>query len=184
MVSLVSVTEVLKPYEDFSRINPDVLEAAGDRGTLIHSLLARHALGLWIGPDEVPAELRGYYDSGRRWLDAYVDTVHAAEQELRDEDRGYQGHPDLICHLKKDPDYSLWDYKSGQVVLPTWETQIGGYYGLAIKNDFQIKRAGCLRLHPRGFLPKMDDFTPRLIYLWRVFQGCLTVHKFFKEGKK
>jgi hypothetical protein len=176
-----SVTEVLKPYEDFSRIAPETLEAAADRGLLLHSVLARHALGLWIAPEEVPEKFQGYFDSGRRWLDRYVVKVHLAEKKLVDKDRGYQGTPDIICILKRDKDLSLWDFKSGQIILPTWEAQIGGYYGLTLKNNIDIRRAGCLRLQPDGKLPKVAEMTDRLNYLLMVFHACLTVHKFFKE---
>ena len=56
-MELPSVTTVLKPYSNFSMISPEVLELASDRGSLVHSLLARYATGLMIFPEEVTPEV-------------------------------------------------------------------------------------------------------------------------------
>ena len=40
MSEIPGVTERLKPYQDFSRVHPEDLEAGADRGTRVNSALA------------------------------------------------------------------------------------------------------------------------------------------------
>src|SRR5208337_938845 len=154
-IQLVSVTTVLKPFSDFSMIRAEVLERAGDEGEIVHSLLARHVLGLEIFPDEIIAEVEGYFNSGRRWTDRHLLKALLVEQELRDETQGYIGHPDLIGVLKGDPDPSLWDWKRAQP-QDTHAVQIGGYYGLGRKAGYAIRRCGPIYLRKDGKMPNVS----------------------------
>ena len=150
-------------------IRPEVLERAADRGKLVHSLLARHLLGLEIFPEEIAPEVIGSFASGRRWADKYLLKVMLAERELRDETQGYIGHPDLIGILKGDMDESLWDWKNG-VFMIAHAVQIGGYYGLALKNGYDIKRGGCIYLNKTGKMPKIHETTSTLAQDLAVFR--------------
>ena len=181
MPKLVSVTQALQPWSNFSFVKPEVLEAACSRGDLFHSLMFSHAMGLMIFPEE-PEPVQGFFDSGRRWFDRHVLQVHAAEVELKDELRKYMGHPDLLCTLKGDEGRSLWDYKSGIAQLRTHPIQVGGYYGLANKAGHDIKRGGCI--HPRkdGKMAVMRETTSTLNHDLNVFLCCLTAYHYFQKG--
>ena len=48
----IRVTEVLRPYQDFGPATREQLDAAADRGTLVHELCERHLKGEAIA--EIP----------------------------------------------------------------------------------------------------------------------------------
>jgi hypothetical protein len=180
---LPSVTQALKPWSNFDFVKPEVLKQASEDGTAIHSLLFRHLKALMIFPEEITPEIEGYFTSGRRWADKHIMAVHLAEMELRDELRGYLGHPDLIVTLRGDQDKSLWDWKRA-VPVPTHPIQIGGYYGLAQKNGHEVRRAGCVYLRPDGKMPNLSrgEFTSTVNHDYHVFLCCLTAYKYFQKG--
>ena len=182
MSQVPSVTEILKPYQDFSRVNPSDLELAADRGAIIHSALACRAMGLWYEREGIPEGYRGYFDSGCRWLDHYVKEVKIVEQQLVHKVMGFHGTPDIICVLKGDEEQGVWDYKTGALTHPTWEVQLGGYVGLCMANGIPISRAGYVQLRADGKLPKVTDLTSRMYFLWTVFHAFLRVHQFLNQG--
>ena len=177
MTNLVSVTTVLKPYSNFSMISPEVLELASERGSLVHSLLARYATGLMIFPEEVTPEVAGYYQSGQRWLDKFVVAVHEVEVEWVHPLHKYMGHPDIVCSLNGGQGKSLIDWKSGAIILPTWPVQVAAYRELAEKNGHQIARVGCVRIKKDGKVPKLDEFTGTMAADYAVFLCVLTCWK-------
>lgn len=177
-MKLPSVTTVLQPWSDFSMVRPEVLERAAQNGELVHSLLARHLLGLEVFPEEITPEVAGSFASGRRWADKFVKAVHLVEKELEDKIHGYQGHPDLICTMKGDQGQSLWDWKNG-VFMVAHAVQLGGYYGLALNAGFEIKRAGCIYLNKAGKMPKVHETTGILAQDLAVFRCALTCFRRF-----
>jgi hypothetical protein len=177
-----SVTEILKPYQDFSRVNPSDLELAADRGSIIHTALACRAAGLWYAVKDIPKEYMGYFRSGCRWLDRYVKDVKLVEIPLVHKEMKFRGTPDLICILKGDEAQGIWDYKTGALAQRTWEVQVGGYVGLCMTNAIPVGRAGFIQLRRDGKIPKVTDLTSRMYYLWTVFHAFLRVHQFLNEG--
>ena len=181
-MKLPSVTTVLKPWSNFAFVKPEVLELASADGTAIHSLLFRHIKGLMVFSEEVTPAIEGYYDSGRRWADKHILTVHLAEEELRDDLRGYLGHPDLIVTLRGDQGKSLLDWKRAVPVL-THPIQIGGYYGLAIRNGYEIERTGCVYLQKNGAMPNIGrgETTKTVQHDYAVFLSCLIAWRYFND---
>ena len=160
LLKLPSVTTILNPWSDFSQIRPEVLELAADRGELVHSLLARHLLGLEIFPGEITPEVMGHFNSGRRWADKYLLRTVLVERELVDEDWNYIGHPDLIGELRGDQGVlSLWDWR-GATYQITHAVQLGGYYGLARKAGYDVRRVGPLYLRKDGKVPNVSKHEP------------------------
>ena len=76
-----SVTQVIGRYSDFSRVPPDVLEAAKERGTRVHQVCAAMAQGLWV-PDYCESGDAPYIVSFEQWFEAVVEKVIAVEPEL------------------------------------------------------------------------------------------------------
>lgn len=122
---MVSVTTVLQPFMDFSKVPPEMLAAAADRGSEVHSICASIAKNLWV--IEVPESCVGYVESFVGWFDSMVEEVILAEERLYDHDLGFHGMPDLIVRLRGDKDLSLVDLKTGKVVQPTWEDKYPPY---------------------------------------------------------
>jgi hypothetical protein len=178
MIRLPSVTEILAPHSDFSHVLAHILVPAQDRGDAVHGLCALYAQKLWI--PEVPVNLTGYFESFTRWFDQFVEEVILVEAELRDEDRGYCGHPDFIGRLWGDPGLILIDWKSAVALFKIWRLQVaGGYRGLAEKNGYPITRVASLRLQKDGKIAKLQEYDRTMAYDLSVFLAELAVWKFF-----
>ena len=142
-----SVTQILSPFSDFSKIRPDVLEAAAAKGTRVHAACALICKGGWpvVAPEE-----QGYVDSFLRWF-SRVEQVHHIEEEFRDEAMGFMGHPDLVV---------TWEGRSMVVDLKTpvglqklWELQLAGY-GHLVRKGTAVEAVATLQLDPQGGIPK------------------------------
>lgn len=173
-----SVTQVLSPWVDYSRVPPDVLERAADRGRRVHALCASYAQGLWI--PEIPEECAPYFESFTRWFDSSVEQVKAVEVELVDTVNGYCGHPDIICKIKGDKGLALPDIKTPQQEMKTWRIQLAAYKQLAITNRYQIDRVFSLRLDSKGGQVKITEYTDSATD-FAIFLSALTVWRFMKE---
>ena len=182
MARLPSVTEVLKPFCDFSNVPPDVLAAACTRGDEVHRLTALYARGLWI--DHVPPEYAGYFQSAQRWFDKYVVAVHLVEERLTDKALGFTGEPDYIVTLRGDAGKSLPDLKTPQVGRPSWRVQLSAYRHLAIKAGHEIIRTFALRPRPDGKLPTIPpdyEYTGTFHRDFQIFLSALNCHRFFSQ---
>lgn len=130
MIIFPSVTEVLQPWADFSRIPPAVLEAASIRGTAVHDVCATIARNLPV--ISVPDETAGYVASFQRWFDHVVDEVLLCEERLTDDDFGYHGEPDSLIKSKHQ-EIILVDFKTPATKTKTWRVQLAAYKNLVEK---------------------------------------------------
>lgn len=181
MSRLPTVTEVLSPWSDFSKIRPDVLELAAERGSMVHRACGAMAKGVWA--PQVPLEYAGYVESFRGWLYQYVEDVLLVEPKLVHPVYGYCGHPDLIVRMKGDDVYSLPDLKTPAVTYKTWRPQMAGYKELSESNGYPIGRVFSVRLKKDGKPPIIDEYTGSLAGDFAIFLSCLQAWKYFKgEG--
>jgi hypothetical protein len=173
---LPSVTEILRPLEDFSRIPAEVLEAARDFGHNVH--LACHlddqeALE-W---DSLDPALVPYVLAWRKFLADTGAVVIASEHPLAHPTLGYAGTPDRVLAWGKRT--VLPDIKSTTVVPRTVGPQTAGYTKL-----YQANHGGreperyCIQLKPDGTYsshrrPESTD--------WSVFLSCLNIWRFKNE---
>lgn len=172
-----SVTEVLQPWADFSRIPPEVLANAALRGTAVHDVCATIARGLPVL--NTPDEIVGRVISFQRWFDLMVDEVLLVEERLVDIDLAYHGEPDLIVKVKHG-EIVLVDNKTPLQLVKTWQLQCAGYWNLAVKKGITPDKCGSLRLHPDGGIAKMQYYnnSPEdFIY----FLQALNLHRFFNR---
>ncbi|MDI6854019.1 MAG: hypothetical protein QME75_10520 [Deltaproteobacteria bacterium] len=174
-----SVTQVLKPFADFSPVPPEVLDAAAERGQEVHRLCHLHAKGLWV--DEVAPECAGYFASFQGWFDAYVERVWLVEERLVCEVLGFTGEPDLVVTLRGDARPSVWDLKTPRASAPTWRVQVSAYRYLARKAGYDILRMGCLRLSPTGGAPILEEYTQTVERDFAVFLSALNCWRFFHD---
>ena len=172
---MFSVTQVLSPFSDFSRIPDDVLQAACDRGVSVHRYCQAYALGAWAIE---PEGFEGYCESFRRWFDGYVMGVISVEQEYRDAQFGFKGHPDIVAIIKgsgKREVLAVIDYKTPVGKGTTWELQLAAYRHLT-----QATKAGSLRLDSAGGVPKMD-WIPNDPKLFNLFLSALSLKNYFSK---
>lgn len=170
---MITVTQVLSPWADFSRIPGDVLQAACERGSSVHQYCQAYALGVWAIE---PEGLEGYCESFRRWFHTYVLEVISVEQEYRDDQFGFMGHPDIVVVIKEDLFPTVIDYKTPVGKGNTWELQLAAYRHLS-----GAKQAGSLRLDPDGGVPKMD-WVPQDPKLFNLFLSALNLKNYFTKG--
>ena len=173
-----SVTRVLSVYNDFSGINPDVLQAAARRGTKVHGVCAAYAAGLWVPP--LALDINGYFSSFKAWFDKYVSRVFFVEEEMVDPLLGYYGHPDLGVELI-DGRKMIPDLKTPLNESVTWKSQIAAYLNLAEKKYGENFFDGCmaLQLSPKGTMAK------GIVYQYSdadfaAFLSALNAYRYFK----
>lgn len=172
-----SVTEILSPYSGYDQIPPAVLEAAAERGTLVHSHCEAIAKDIWAPAPKI--ELRGYVQSFQKWFDLFVDEVLLVEVELEDHDLGYCGHPDLAVRSSSLGGKLLLDLKTPeQLHRKIWGSQLSGYERL-VRPRFKVDRIGSLRLRKDGKMARFDEFTDNRVSYFAAFYGALIAHKFF-----
>jgi hypothetical protein len=181
---LPSVTEIIRPFSDFSHIPPDILEAACARGNAVHRLCALYSLSLWI--DEVPPEYAGYFQSFQRWFDKYVLDVHLVETRVTDTALGFTGEPDLVVTIKGDVGRSLIDLKTPQVGSPSWRIQLAAYRHLVDQNVPRITRVFALRPRPDGKMPTIPpdyEYTSTVHRDFQIFLSALNCFRYFYPEK-
>ena len=183
---MISVTQALSPFSDFSGINPEVLQHAAERGSRVHRACAAYALGF-------PAfglhdEDHGYFHSFVGWFDNYVHVVLAVEKRLTSQS-GYTGMMDLACMLT-DKRFVVCDYKTPALESPTWKAQIAAYCELA-KCDPMIKyyleRSKKDRLEGMALmLNKNGKAAKGIVYQYQAddfaaFLAALSAYRYFKK---
>jgi len=147
------VTTVISPWTNFSKIPDATLQAAADRGILVHHKCARIAQGEFVM--NINEDIRGYVESFSRWFDSQVSDVILTEERLEDVTWGYTGQIDLLVTAKSDGLIWLVDLKTSVMAYPQWKMQIAAYRNLVESKGFQPGRTGSLQLSPEGHLPKI-----------------------------
>ena len=177
-MSLPTVTQVLKPWADFSMVRPEVLAMAAERGTDAHRICAAILRGLWV--PSIPEDCRGFVLSFRSWL-PFVQDIHLVEGELIDPALGFAGHPDMIVTLKGDSRPAVIDLKTPATKCRLWRAQLAAYKHLAIVNDWHVNRVASLRLKRDGSRPIFDEYTDSAQDM-AAFTAALNAHRWFKQA--
>lgn len=165
-----SVTTILKPYSDFSRVNPGVLEYAADRGVNVHAACAAYALDLPI--DDLYYDEEPYFESFKKWYDSTVKMVVSIEQEYRCDKYRFLGHPDIVCILI-DNSKVVVDFKTPVQYKRLWSLQLSAYAHLT-----NVDRAFALRLSPEGKRAKVNE-NKNWQRDFNIFLNALAVYHYF-----
>jgi hypothetical protein len=176
-----SVTQTLNIWANFDHVPEDVLQAAADRGTLVHEICTRLALGIPYFPlTNAHRAVQGYIDSFRRWQDKVVQDVLMVQRRLVDPAYAYHGELDLLVQAKHG-EILLVDLKSPVAKSKTWRLQLAAYDRLLQSVEgIKADRIGSLRLDCDGKTPKMDYYERSNNDL-AVFLSALNVHRFFNS---
>jgi hypothetical protein len=171
-----SVTRIIDPWVDLSKIPPDTLQAAADRGTAVHDLcLNFYAKGFFTF---APKPLEGYYHSFIAWFDLMVKEVVLVEQRLTDSDLMYSGQIDLLARSKDKGDLILVDLKTPLTKSKSWRLQLAAYSRLCEVNSYVPDRIGSLQLSPDGKMAKMEWYKESAMDL-NYFVQALGLYRFF-----
>lgn len=179
-----SVTQILKPFYDFSMVDPGVLEHKRRIGVAVHAAIQFDIEGD-LDQQSIADEWRGYF---RAWKAFVADTgltdadIGAAEKPQYHKTYGFAGTPDIPLCLDKR--WAVLDLKTAATAHPAWALQTAAYKELININT------------PKGLLKIEDRYTLRLkengTYSldqhkdandWQTFLSLLTVHKWrIKHG--
>ena len=176
-----SVTQILSPWSGYDRIPEHRLEAAAERGTIVHTHCAAYALCQWSPPPQ--PEYQSYIDSFKRWFDMFIDETLVCEEELVDHALGYMGHPDLGARSKKLGGNLLIDLKTPvQLHRKIWGSQLAAYKNLLrVAKGIEVDRIGSLQLSSLGAPAKYTGFTGNIAEYFKAFYSALICYKFYME---
>ena len=130
------VSSLYKPFQDLSEIPPDVLNAAADRGTKVHKMIADYIkrkgkTNLYFGE-----EVDGYYRSWLMWgmgdhLMEDKNTVVVPECPVGNGD--LRGTADMLAVTVKEDciKLTIWDWKTTRSPSPWHRFQVFVYAELA-----------------------------------------------------
>jgi len=143
------VTEVISPFLEFP-VSSNTLDLACERGKLIHKYCVAELENLFV-PEY--GELEGYINSFRSLLPV---KLLKAEFEVKHEQFGYIGHPDMVVEWKGEK--WLWDLKTSEVANKAWIMQLSAYY-YALLNELKPDKIAAVRLRKDG-KPAIVDTIP------------------------
>lgn len=164
-----SVTQLTDIYSSLSIQEGDemelTLEAAAERGVLLHGYLEHLFNGGSREDYELPGVYEGYADAVDLFLEEHRLEPHLVETPLYGEDQGvmFAGTPDFVGDF--DGALSILDWKFvSQVQKTKVGAQLSGYMSLCLSNDIfpeklycvQFLADGTYRLYPAG--TKADSF--------------------------
>lgn len=173
------VTEVISTFNDFGFVSKEVLEAACERGTLVHDMCELYALDMLIMA--VPPHVKGYVDCFKEWFDNYVTEVILTETRLNDDGLKLTGKIDYLLKMKGSNQLVILDIKTPVSKSKTWQLQTSAYQKLLDEvKGIKVDRRVCLMLSNEGKPAKIIEYTSEKDI--EIFMKAFEVHKFFKES--
>lgn len=155
--SYVRVSEVLKPFNDFSGIDPIVLNNKANLGTRVHQAINDEINGEFpiITPD-----IFGYIQSFHKWRELIEPTFLESEMRYYDSAKMLTGCIDTLIQLKGEEKAILVDFKTSAQESPTvWPMQAHLYqYLLSTANKIIAPRFLFLKLAKDGDFPKVCQY--------------------------
>jgi hypothetical protein len=167
-----SVTQILQcaGLVDFSGIAPAVLEAAAERGTIVHTITEYLDKGT-LDEESIDPSLMGYVDGYRAFLKQFgIRKFMSIEKMIYHKALSYAGKLDRVVISFDGP--LLYDIKTG-CKEAAHEVQLAGYH-FALENQKEIEKTGTLYLSEDGKFEFVPADTKRA---WPVFLAALTVTK-------
>lgn len=133
----IRVTDILKPFNNFSFINSDVLNNAADRGTRVHDYCSKYANNIFIF--DIDDDCKPYVDSFILWYDENVEELLESERRLYHKKFNFTGKFDLVVKLKnQESAATLLDIKTPLRSSRAWGLQLSAY-SLLIQENLSYK---------------------------------------------
>lgn len=123
-----SVSEILRPLVDFSRVPPDALEFARERGTAVHKATELHDLGT-LDEDSVDEHVRPYLNAWKKFLEETGFIPRLIEHRVYHGGYGYCGTIDrlgVMTRLAGSPG-AVIDIKTPVQLGPVVGIQLAAY---------------------------------------------------------
>lgn len=148
-----SVSEILKPWSDYSHIDLEVLRRKQIIGKEVHEAIKAYYLGEFF---PVSPLSENYFESFLKWTKKQSIYLPSNELECFDDAMKVRGICDMIAKnddIPKDT-YCLYDFKcSSTAKLAVWELQ-GMMYSRMLADRFKMHdHFYFVQLHPKGDEP-------------------------------
>lgn len=185
-VEYPSVSTVLAPFMDFSRIPRDVLERKRQIGRATHKAIELDEAGE-LDLDTVDPQVEPYFHSWLLFKAVKPLRVFAAERIVYSKKHRYAGRLDLVVEFLDDPGV-LWvlDAKAVHTISPATALQVAAYREAWNENEpvkinkragLQLKKDGSMaEIFPYDRIRNKHDLNVFLnalnIQNWKVNNGC------------
>lgn len=172
------VTEILNPFNDFSHIDPKVLEDKTKLGTMVHDAIADDI------NEEMPIltpKAAKYFASYCKWASQANVSFIASEQRYFHDGLMITGKIDALAKMPGENLPVLVDFKTSASPSDTWPMQ-GHFYQLLLEfNEISIApRFLFVKLDKDGNFPKVFEYKFELNMLAK----CLKSVDLFWKSKK
>jgi hypothetical protein len=157
----VRVSEVLRPWYDFDKVPPEILERKMKIGTNVHNAIKMDYLGL---PFVLNDEERGYFDSYLQWKSTFSLKLEMCEQRYYDDLLKITGCIDGIMSFPYDDEKVLVDWKTSSAFdsknATVWQMQGTMYWHLLNQIEYPLlsNRFLFVQLSPTGDFPRVHEF--------------------------
>ena len=141
-------------------------------------------MDLWVPPDLITDEIKGYWESYQIFKNEMIDRTIFVEKEIYCDCYQYIGHLDWAGILIRETSVTVLDWKSPVTEGNTWRAQVAAYWHLVDKHSdlppgCKVKRCGALMLSPKGKAPKMKEYTEFKVRFFNDFLKALDAHRTF-----
>lgn len=148
------VSNVIKPFTDFSHIDPDVLQNKCRIGTEVHEAINDEILGTF---PILSKDCLGYFVSFEKWKDKLSIEFLASERRYFCDEKKITGQIDALIKFPDEKNPILVDFKTSAQESPiVWPMQAHLYHYLLAKNGYHVSlRFLFVKLDKHGKLPKV-----------------------------
>lgn len=176
-----SVTQLVAPMgKDLNDLEDDyylelAVEAAAERGTVLHAYIAHRLTGGEAEDFEMPSEYQSYADSVELFLSEHDVKPWIIETPLYGD--GYAGTPDLVCEM--DGQAAIVDYKFvSQITKSKVGAQLGGYKELCDFNGISINALAAIHFLRDG---RYRLYGVDIGSAAAAFNVCRSLHRFYTQ---
>ena len=151
------VSDILKPFCDFSNIDEAVLNNKARIGTEVHQAINDDICQEF---PMVPVAAQGYLDSYFKWKERLLPSFSMAETRLFCDEKMITGQIDTLVKFEGENGLVLVDFKTSAQESPiVWPMQAHLYHYLLIKNGWNVSsRFLFVKLDKNGKLPTVFQY--------------------------
>lgn len=172
------VSNIIKPFVDFSKIDEQVLNAKAAIGTRVHEAIQQEINGEMDCLSEKEA---GYLASWKKWRDAVDPQFAQTEKRYFDDQRMITGCVDAIIKIPSEDKVLIVDWKtSASESRVSWTMQAHLYFYLACGEYALQKRFLFIKLDRWGNLPQVFCYK----YDQNRMAECMSAIDLFWENHK
>jgi hypothetical protein len=165
------VTEVLYPFSGLSRVDPDILKQAADRGSKVHEIC--EAITNDLGVIDMNPDFSGYIRSFEQWAEG----KEFIERPARFYCNQHYITGEIDGLYENETGLTLFDIKTPATEKKTWPLQGSAYSYLAKKAGLNITKIEFVKLSKGGEKATSYFYDENI----DLFLKCLELYrKFFK----